>query len=107
MYYNDLFEEMCMGFTEMMNRIPQNRKRIGIIGLLAGFITTVLCSMLNSEAVFIAFAVMTAVFAVSEYVYISRNTADMFTKSQIKKFVLIETAIATAVFAVIGVIVNL
>ena len=31
----------------------------------------------------------------------------MFTKSQIKKFVMIESAIAAAVFAVIGVIVNL
>lgn len=96
-----------MGFIEMMNRIPQNRKRIGIIGLLAGFITGILCSLLNSEAIFIAFAIMTAAFAASEYGYISRNTADMFTKSQIKKFVLIETAIAAAAFAVIGVIVNL
>lgn len=96
-----------MRFTEMMNGIPQNRKRIGITGLLTGFITGVLCSMVNSEVIFIAFAIMTAAFAVSEYVYISRNTADMFTKSQIKKFVLIETAIAAAAFAVVGVIVNL
>lgn len=96
-----------MGFIEMMNRIPQNRKRIGTIGLLAGFITVVLCSMVNSEVIFIAFAVMTAAFAASEYVYISRNTADMFIKSQIKKFVLIEAAIAAAAFAVVGVIVNL
>ena len=91
----------------MMYRIPQNRKRIGIIGLLSCFLTVVLCSMINSEVIFVAFAIMTAAFAVSEYIYISRNTADMFTKSQIEKFVMIESAIAAAVFAVIGVIVNL
>ena len=96
-----------MRFTEMMYRIPQNRKGTGIIDLLAGFITGVLCSLLNSEVIFTAFAIMTTAFAVSEYGYISRNTADMFTKSQIKKFLLIETATAAAVFAVIGVIANL
>ena len=96
-----------MRFTEMMYRIPQNRKRIGITGFIAAFLTALLCSMINSEVIFIAFAIMTAAFAVHEYSYIRRNSADMFTKSQIKKFVLIETAIATAVFAVIGVIVNL
>ena len=96
-----------MRFTEMMYRIPQNRKRIGITGFIAAFLTALLCSMINSEVIFIAFAIMTAAFAVNEYIYISRNTADMFTKSQIKKFVLIESAIAAVVFTAVGLIANL
>ena len=96
-----------MRFTEMMYRIPQNRKRIGITGFIAAFFTALLCSMINSEVIFIAFAIVTAAFAVNEYIYISRNTADMFTKSQIKKFVLIESAIAAVVFTAVGLIANL
>lgn len=96
-----------MRFTEMMYRIPQNRKRIGITGFIAAFLTALLCSMINSEVIFIAFAIMTAAFAVSEYIYISRNTADMFTKSQIKKFVLIESAIVAVVFTAVGLMANL
>ena len=96
-----------MRFTEMMYRIPQNRKRIGITGFIAAFLTALLCSMINSEVIFIAFAIMTAAFAVNEYIYISRNTADMFTKSQIKKFVLIELSIAAVVFTAVGLIANL
>lgn len=96
-----------MRFTEMMYRIPQNRKRIGITGFIAAFLTALLCSMITSEVIFIAFAIMTAAFAVNEYIYISRNTADMFTKSQIKKFVLIESAIAAVVFTAVGLIANL
>ena len=96
-----------MRFTEMMYRIPQNRKRIGITGFIAAFFTALLCSMINSEVIFIAFAIVTAAFAVNEYIYISRNTANMFTKSQIKKFVLIESAIAAVVFTAVGLIANL
>ena len=96
-----------MRFTEMMYRMPQNRKRIGITGFIAAFFTALLCSMINSEVIFIAFAIVTAAFAVNEYIYISRNTADMFIKSQIKKFVLIESAIAAVVFTAVGLIANL
>ena len=96
-----------MRFTEMMYRIPQNRKRIGITGFIAAFFTALLCSMINSEVIFIAFAIVTAAFAVNEYIYISRNTADMFIKSQIKKIVLIESAIAAVVFTAVGLIANL
>ena len=96
-----------MRFIEIMYRMPQNRKRIGITGFIAAFLTALLCSMINSEVIFIAFAIMTAAFAVNEYIYISRNTADMFIKSQIKKFVLIESAIAAVVFTAVGLIANL
>ncbi len=96
-----------MRFIEIMYRMPQNRKRIGITGFIAAFFTALLCSMINSEVIFIAFAIVTAAFAVNEYIYISRNTADMFIKSQIKKFVLIESAIAAVVFTAVGLIANL